>query len=106
MSKNVELALKKQRLQLRAAAQRVMILHALESAAPAFNAVEKIRSGWNSGWKWAKTHPAWLAGIAVALLVARPRSFSRWAKRGFLAWQTWRKLRGAVDLKPAPESRS
>ena len=62
--KVVELALKKQRLQLQAAAQRVMILQALESATPAFGAAEKVRSG----WRWAKAHPEWLAGIGVALL--------------------------------------
>lgn len=89
----VELALKKQRLQLRAAAQRVMILQALESTSPAFGAAEKIRSG----LLWAKAHPEWLIGIGVALLVARPRGFLRWARRGFFVWQSLRRLRIAVD---------
>ncbi len=91
--KIVELALKKQRLQLEAAAQRVMILQALESAAPAFGAAEKIRSG----LRWAKSHPAWLAGIGVALLAARPRAFFRWGRRGFFVWQSLRRLRLAID---------
>jgi len=91
--KNVELALKRQRLQLQAAAQRVMIMQALESAAPAFGAAEKVRSG----LRWAKAHPEWLAGIGVALLVARPRAFFRWAKRGFFIWRSLRRLHGAVE---------
>ncbi len=91
--KLIELALKKQRLQLQAAAQRVMILQALESASPAFGAAQKIRAG----LRWAKSHPEWLAGIGVALLVARPRGFFRWARRGFFAWQTVRRLRGAIE---------
>jgi hypothetical protein len=91
--KIVELALKKQRLQLEAAAQRVMILQALESAVPAFGIAEKVRSG----WRWAKAHPEWMAGIGVALLVARPRAFFRWARRGFFVWRTLRKLRSAVE---------
>ena len=91
--KIVELALKKQRLQLQAAAQRVMIMQALESAAPAFGAAEKVRSG----LRWAKAHPEWLAGIGVALLVARPRAFFRWAKRGFFVWRSLHRLRGAVE---------
>jgi hypothetical protein len=96
--KIVELALKKQRLQLKAAAQRVMILHALESAAPAFGAAEKARAALH----WAKAHPEWLAGIGVALLVARPRAFFRWAKRGFFAWRSYRRLRSAVaSILPA-----
>ena len=91
--KNVELALKRQRLQLQAAAQRVMIMQAIESAAPAFGAAEKVRSG----LRWAKAHPEWLAGIGVALLVARPRAFFRWAKRGFFVWRSLHRLRGAVE---------
>lgn len=91
--KIVELALKKQRLQLQAAAQRVMIMQVLESAAPAFGAAEKVRSG----LRWAKAHPEWLAGIGVALVVARPRAFFRWAKRGFFVWQSLRRLRGTIE---------
>lgn len=91
--KIIELALKKQRLQLQAAAQRVMIMQALESTAPAFGAAEKVRSG----LRWAKAHPEWLAGIGVTLLVARPRAFFRWAKRGFFVWRSLRRLRGAVE---------
>lgn len=91
--KNVELALKKQRLQLRAAAQRVMILQALASAAPAFGAAEKI----GSGWRWVKAHPEWLAGVGAVLLVVRPRIFFRWARRGFLFWRSLRRLRGAIE---------
>jgi hypothetical protein len=96
--KVVELALKRQRLQLEAAAQRVMVMQALESASPALGAAEKIRAAAH----WAKVHPEWLAGIGVALLVARPRAFFRWVRRGFFLWQSLRRLRGAVEsLLPA-----
>jgi hypothetical protein len=91
--KIVELALKKQRLQLQAAAQRVKIMRALESTGPALGVAEKFRSG----WRWAKGHPEWLVGIGVALLVARPRIFFRWAKRSFVVWRSLRRLRGAIE---------
>ena len=91
--KRVELALKKQRLQLQSAAQRIMILQAIESASPAFGAADKV----GEAWRWAKTHPEWLAGIGVALLIARPRAFFRWARRGFFAWRALRTLRGTID---------
>lgn len=91
--KSVELALRKQRLQLQAAAQRVMILQALEAASPAFGAAERI----GSGWHWAKAHPEWLAGIGAVLLVARPRLVFRWARRGFLVWRTLRRLRSTIE---------
>jgi hypothetical protein len=70
-----------------------MIMQALESAAPALGAAEKVRSG----LRWAKAHPEWLAGIGVALLVARPRAFFRWAKRGFFIWRSLRRLHGAIE---------
>ena len=89
----LELALKKQRLRLKAAGQRVLSLHALESASPAFGLADKA----GAAWHWAKAHPEWLAGAGVALLVARPRAFFRWARRGFFAWQSLRRLRAAVD---------
>jgi hypothetical protein len=89
----LELALKKQRIQLRIAGQRVLILHALESAAPAFGLADKA----GRAWRWAKTHPEWLAGAGVALLVVRPRAFFRWARRGFFVWQSLRRLRKAID---------
>ncbi len=92
-SRIVELALKKQRLQLQAAAQRVMIMRALQSASPAFGAIDKA----SSALRWARAHPEWLAGIGVAVLVARPRAFFRWARRGFFVWQSLRRLRGALD---------
>ena len=96
--KIVELALKKQRLQLQAAAQRVYILHALESASPVFGAAEKIRAAAH----WAKAHPEWLTGIGIALLVAKPRACLRWARRGFALWRGWRSLRGTVASLLAP----
>ena len=89
----VELALKKQRLQMQAAAQRVMIMQALQAASPALGAAEKVRSA----LRWARAHPEWLAGIGAALLVVRPRAFFRWARRGFFLWQTLRRARGAIE---------
>lgn len=94
----VELALKKQRLQLQAAAQRVMILRALQSASPAFGVADKARAA----ARWAKAHPEWLAGAAAVLLVARPRAFFRWTKRGLFIWQALRRLRGTIaSILPA-----
>lgn len=97
--KAIELALKKQRLQLQAAAQRVRILHAIESASPAFGFVDRARAA--AGW--AKAHPEVLVGAGVVLLVARPRVMFRWARRGFFLWEGMRRLRGAVDSFLAPE---
>ncbi len=94
----VDLALKKQRLQLQAAAQRVRLLHAIESVTPAFGAADKARAA----MRWAKAHPEVLVGTGVALLVLRPRALFRWARRGFFLWEGLRRLRGAIDSLVAP----
>ncbi len=94
----VELALKKQRLQLQAAAQRVRILHAIESVSPAFGAADKLRSAVG----WAKAHPEVLVGTGIVVLVARPRFLFRWAKRGFFIWEGVRRLRSTIASRLAP----
>lgn len=94
----LELALKKQRLQLQAAAQRVRILQTIESVSPAFGAADKARAAIG----WAKTHPEVLVGTGIVLLVARPRFLLRWAQRGFFIWEGVRRLRSAIDSRLAP----
>lgn len=97
-SRIVELALRKQRLQLQASAQRVRILHAIESVSPAFGAVDKARTA----VRWAKSHPEVIVGAGIALLVVRPRALFRWARRGLFVWEGVRRLRGAVDSLLSP----
>lgn len=92
-AKDIELALKKQRLQLQAASQRIAIGEALQAVAPLFSAADRMRSG----WQWVKAHPHWLAGAGVALLVARPRAFFRWARRGFFLWRGLHKVQRSAE---------
>lgn len=84
----LELALRKQRLQLQSAAQREALVAAAAGLAPVFAVADGVRDGAH----WLNRHPEWLAGGIVALLVARPRAVLRWARRGFFAWQLWRKV--------------
>jgi hypothetical protein len=89
----LELALKKQRLQLKAATQRQQVAHHLQIWSPAFGAADRV----GTAMRWAKSHPEWLVGAGVILLVARPRAVLRWARRGFFFWQSLRRIRGAMD---------
>lgn len=90
--KFIELALKRQRLQLQAAEQRLRLAHALAAAAPALALGDRVRAGWH----WCRAHPEWLAGAGLLLLVLRPRACWRWARRGFFAWRALRRLRRAA----------
>ncbi len=89
----VELALKKQRLQIQAATQRLQMAQQLEVFAPAFSAMQGLqRIG-----AWVRGHSPLLVVAGVVLLVARPKATFRWVRRGFVAWQLLRRTRGALQ---------
>lgn len=92
--RQVELALKKQRLQIRSAALR----EDFSSYATGLKPVFALADWGLSALRWLRRHPVLPVTVLVALLVARPSAALRWAQRGFLAWQALRKLRGALQL--------
>lgn len=102
----LNLALKKQRLQLKSAALREQWLAHAAGLQPLCAGVDRI----NDGVRWVREHPQAVLNTAVAtgaaLLVARPRTLLRLARRGFVAWQLWRKGRQWLDRQEAqPASR-
>jgi hypothetical protein len=96
--KAIDLALQKQRLQLKSAEQRGALVAAAAGLAPAFMVADTVRDG----IRWLRRHPEWVAGGLVALLVARPGRVLRLAQRGFFAWQIWDKLKKWRASAPAP----
>ncbi len=87
--KAVELALEKQRLQFKAAAQRAALAGHVAGLKPLFDAADQI----TAGARWVKHHPEVVA--ASVLLVAAVRSgvrrfLWRWGRRSFIAWRLWR----------------
>ncbi len=97
MSPEVELALKKQRLQLRSAALRAEFAGHAAVLEPWLTAGDRLREG----ARWLRRHSAIVVGTTVALLVARPRAASRWARRGLIAWQAWSRARAWLDERTA-----
>jgi hypothetical protein len=85
----IDLALQKQRLQLKSAEQRGAMVAAAMQLAPAFAVADGLRDA----WRWLRRNPEWLAGGIAVLLVVRPRAVWRLAQRSLFAWQVWRKLR-------------
>lgn len=85
----IELALKKQLLELEAAAQREALARHTTGLLPLFDAADQI----SAGVRWIKRHPETLA-VGLAFLVAvRPgvrRFVWRWGRRGLIAWRLWR----------------
>jgi hypothetical protein len=97
----LELALKRQSLQLRAAEQRLTFRSDLAALNPAFAVADTARAG----WRWLQENPEWLVGGAVVLLVARPRAVLRWTRRGLVAWQLAREARRTLNAVSGTASR-
>ena len=90
--RQVELVLKKQRLQEKSATLRRTLADQAVTWMPVFAAADKV---W-VGVTWVRRHPALPIAVVVALLVARPRALFRYAARGWFFWRGWKRLRGAL----------
>ncbi len=91
--REVELALKKQRLQIQSAALRARLGQQAQALQAPLAAVDRVRAGYG----WLRDRPYIWVGAAVALAVMRPRAAWRWLKRGFFWWQGARRLRGWLE---------
>ena len=49
-----------------------------------------------NGVLWARDNAPILSGLALFLVVARPRAALRWARRGWLGWQLLRRARNLI----------
>lgn len=94
----LELALKKQRLQIANESLRAEFGDRAAGLKPVFTgadcAVEGVR--------WVRHHPELAVATVVAVIVIRPRSAWRWARRAFIAWQAWQKLRDLAERRQSP----
>ncbi|TXH41163.1 YqjK-like family protein [Zoogloea sp.] len=89
----VQLALRKQSLQRRSAEQREAIVHHARGLSPVFQGIDRLADG----VRWARNNAPILSGVAVFMLVVRPRAALRWARRGWLGWQMFRRVQKLVS---------
>lgn len=87
--RRLDLALKKQRLQLASATQRAQIGQHVAGLAPLFGAAD----GAGAVLDWVRQRPRWALGGAVVFAALRPRLVWRWGLRGFSLWQLGRRIR-------------
>lgn len=80
-----DLAARRQRLQQRSAVLRERLAHQSQQLQPALGLAEQARDA----GRWLRAHPAWVAALVAAIVVARPRRLLRW---GLRAWAGWRLL--------------
>lgn len=84
----VELALKKQLLQLQTASQRGALAMHVAGLAPLFEGADQVAAG----FRWVRRHPEAVAGSVAILAATRPgarRFMWRWGRRSFFAWRLW-----------------
>jgi hypothetical protein len=55
--------------------------------------------------RYVRSNPQWIVGALILFAVLRPRRAFAWARRGLVAWRTWRwlmsSLRNLASQKPA-----
>lgn len=88
-SRELELALRKQRLMLKSDALRARLAGEAQVLLPAFVAADRVRDG----WRWAKSHPEWVAATGALLVALRPRKVVRWVRGAYGAFRAWRRVR-------------
>ena len=89
----LELALRKQRLQIAGDKLRSDFGRYAVGLAPAFGAADCAVEG----ARWLRRNPQILVAAGVAIVVIRPRRAWRWARRAFVGWQAWRRLHDFLD---------
>ena len=89
-ARHVELALRKQRLQLRAETQRADIGRRLAGIDGALDRVDSLRDQ----LAWAKDKVPVLSVALLVVLAAKPRLTLRLAKRAWVGWLVVRQMRG------------
>ena len=94
-STTLELALKKQRLQIAGDALRIDFARHAAGLAPAFAGADYAVEG----VRWVRRNPQIVVAATVAVLVVRPKAAWRWARRAFVGWQAWRKLRDLLERR-------
>ena len=89
-SRHIELALRKQKLQLRAEAQRTDVTQHLAGIDGALDRVDSLRDN----LAWAKDKIPVLSIALLVVLAAKPRLTLRLAKRAWVGWLLMRQVRG------------
>lgn len=89
-SRRIDLALRKQKLQMQAAAQRTDMTRRLAGIDGALDRVDSVRDN----LAWAKDKIPLLSVALLVVLAAKPKLTLRLAKRAWIGWLLVRQARG------------
>ncbi|MCC7310129.1 MAG: hypothetical protein IT510_02655 [Sulfuritalea sp.] len=97
-SRAIELALKKQRLQIAGDGLRTDFARHATGLMPVFVGADIAVVG----AQWIRRNKEIVVAVAVALLIIQPGSIIGWARRGFVMWRLWRDFRDFLDRRLPP----
>ena len=84
------------RLLERIARQRQEIAEAMLPVEAALATTDRVIARVCAGFAYVKARPLIVVAAVAVLLTLKARRTLRWARRGFIAWRTWRSLRGRL----------
>ncbi|NJD34537.1 MAG: hypothetical protein FIA96_06835 [Betaproteobacteria bacterium] len=100
-STRLELALKKQRLQIASERLRGDFGDCASGLMPVFVAGDMAVAGAH----WVRRNKELVVAVAVALIVVHPRSAFGWARRAFILWRVWNNLHEFLEHRLPPVRR-
>lgn len=92
----IELHQQRGRLLERVAVQRNMLSRQLAPLQGLLNVGDRAARVAQDGKAFALQHPWAIAAVVAAVVIFKPRSVLRWAKRGLSAWRAWHSLQVLV----------
>lgn len=96
-NRQIELALKRGRLQERIASQRATLAAQVRPVTQALETADRGLAMARSGLDYIKHHPGQVGAAVVVLAVLRPGRVWRWGRRAFVAWGVWNRLRNRLE---------
>lgn len=91
-----ELHLERGQLMERIASQRMALARQLQPLQQAVAAGDRAVSWLQGLVGYVKQRPIPVLAVAAALLLLKPKSTWRWARRGLVVWRAWRVVRAKV----------
>lgn len=96
-NRQIELALKKGRLQERIASQRAILAAQAAPIVAAVEATDQAMAVGRAGIDYVKRHPGQVGAVIAALAIMRPKRAWQWGRRAFVAWGLWTKVRSRLE---------
>lgn len=94
----IDIGIRRGRLIERIARQRALLGEQLQPVRGVLDATDRGIARVRTGVDYLRQRPELVVAAIALLIILKPRRVWRWAKRGFVAWRTWRAVRGQLAV--------